>query len=676
MGISTQRVKLDIGKQASMQVIRLGQCDMNGTTLVAELYDGGSPYSLSGKTARFTMRTPDRQSSYSVASSSTSNNTATFNIDERYAAGVAGTTDVAYVEVLSGSTVICSTSRMRVICLQSATEGVSPSQMHDNGLDAAIAAANAAASSANTAASNANTKASRAETATTSANTARDNANTAASAANAAASAATTAAGSATTAAESANSAKDAANAAATAANTAAGSANAATSEANAAIEAMGDISELAVPEMTANVRGGAKVGGSTQVIGGKLEVKLSESDTGTSVTTGSTSALRELQVHGKSIQDGTPTPDAPVPVQVVGGANVWHESVREVGVPYTNVGITWTKNADGTYTANGTATANAWAYAGTEQAIVDMAIPLAPGTYTASTNAQRCALRKVSGGAISERVNEFVSYTFTVNDGESIFICPQVPNGVEVTNETYYVQIVPGSNAFPYVPYGFIGIVVGDTVTPIDLQGNTLASLPNGTRDELHVDSSGHVVLEKRTGIAVVDGSTKSYANMAAPSTGGTGNQFSLIVDEANGGSTNAERTNVLSSVAVANSNALHNNSWNVGQVVMYKATSHVYLYTILPATISTVADANSWAATALPAYTYPLKTPHTIDLGYITPPAIPSGSVVTVSALLTPTFDLACWTEHASELADMTATLANEISSLRAQIAALATS
>ena len=67
---------------------------------------------------------------------------------------------------------------------------------------------------------------------------------------------------------------------------------------------------------------------------------------------------------------------------------------------------------------------------------------------------------------------------------------------------------------------------------------------------------------------------------------------------------------------------------------------------------------------------------TPQTIDLDYITPPAIPSGSIVTVSASLTPTFDLACWTEHASELADTTAALANEISSLRAQFAALATS
>lgn len=509
MGISTQRVKLDINKQASMQVIRLGQGDKNGTTLIAELYDGGSQYSLSGKTARFTMRTPDGRSSYSVASSSISNNTATFNIDERYAAGVAGTTDVAYIEVLSGSTVICSTSRMRVICLQSATEGVSPSQMHDNGLDAAIAAANTAASSANTAASNANTKASRAETATTSANTARDNANTAASAANTAASAATTAAGSANTAAEAANSAKDAANAAATAANTAADSANAATSEANAAIEAMGDISELAVPEMTASVRGGAKVGGSTQVVGGKLEVKLSESATGTSVTTGSTSALRELQVHGRSVQDGTPKPDAPVAVQVVSGP---------------------------------------------------------------------------------------------------------------------------------------LSLVIGDASVAIDLQGNTLASLPDGTRDELHVDSAGRVWIEKNVGKYTFNGSENWSLSGGAKRINNNDlraltrkapdnytvvqtmcNRFTPQTASQTYSGTVGVSIDTTGSVGFANGSTIDVNAWK------------------------------SWLESNNVVLLYPTATTQTIDLGYIDPPAIPSGSVVTVSASLTPTFDLSCWTEHASELADI---------------------
>lgn len=653
MGISTQRVKLDIGKQASMQVIRLGQGDRNGTTLVAELYDGGSPYSLSGKTARFTMRTPDGRSSYSVNSSSTSNNTATFNIDERYAAGVAGTTDVAYIEVLSGSTVICSTSRMRVICLQSATEGVSPSQMHDNGLDAAIAAANTAASSANTAASNANTKASRAETATTNANTARDNANTAASAANTAASAATTAAGSASTAAEAANNAKDAANAAATAANTAAGSANAATSEANAAIEAIGDISELAVPEMTASVRGGAKVGGSTQVIGGKLEVKLSESATGTSVTTGSTSALRALEVHGKSVQDGTPTPDAPVPVQVVEGRNLldWKDIPTR-----TYNGVTWESNGDGWIRATGTASGG-YSYGLVNPTVQTLALGYIaycePGTYTASGDVAFNVYAMgpdASGTAL--RAYSTNSYTFTLTEPKYIQLGPRVTDGT-ATNTIYHLQLEKGSIATPYTPYGSIGIVVGDTVTTINLQGNTLASLPDGTHDELHVDSAGHCVLTKNVGKTTINDSL-AFGNSFKDSSTMGGNCTRITMNMSNfqtmkSAALNA--TNSYMSIAMAGSTSASETPYPG----FYSKTATSGVYLTLPPEITSAADVTVWLTVNNFDFFYPLATPETIDLGYIDPPAIPSGSVVTVSASLTPTFDLDCWTEHASELADI---------------------
>lgn len=657
MGISTQRVKLDISKQASMQVIRLGQGDKNGTTLVAELFDNGNPYNLSGKTARFTMRTPDGRSSYSVASSSTSSNTATFNIDERYAASVAGTTDVAYIEVLSGSTVICSTSRMRVICLQSATEGVSPSQMHDNGLDAAIAAANTAASSANTAASNANTKASRAETATTGANTARDNANTAASAANTAASAATTAAGSATTAAEAANSAKDAANAAATAANTAAGSANAATSEANAAIEAMGDISELAVPEMTASVRGGAKVGGSTQVISGKLEVKLSESATGTSVTTGSTSALRELQVHGKSVQDGTPTPDAPVPVQVVEGRNLL-PNISSTNRTHNGVAFSISENR---IVASGTSTALA------ESNLITLDAPvmleagkqytiLLSGKYSVSGSSTLFVFYDESSTAVMNSGSQSNGvWTFTPTATMNLQYMRFRVNAAGATvSIDANIQLEEGSTATPYVPYGSIGIVIGGTATSIDLQDNTLAFINDTYRDTLNIDSTGHIMLTKRTGSVDItsdfnwiwaSGFPGPYVHNLTgiekiPSSADDGGLRIWSNRFAYGGTYMANRGRPYV-VCLGLTN-------NATDIVFYPGDESV----------TNVATWKTWLDQHPTTLVYPLADTawETTDLGYIDPPAIPSGSVVTISASLTPTFDLDCWTEHASELADIT--------------------
>lgn len=68
--------------------------------------------------------------------------------------------------------------------------------------------------------------------------------------------------------------------------------------------------------------------------------------------------------------------------------------------------------------------------------------------------------------------------------------------------------QLELGSTATAYEPPNI-------TTTPIDLQGHTLNALPDGTRDELHIDGGGNVVLEKRTGTYTYDG-TESFAAVA----------------------------------------------------------------------------------------------------------------------------------------------------------------
>ena len=76
---------------------------------------------------------------------------------------------------------------------------------------------------------------------------------------------------------------------------------------------------------------------------------------------------IRGLAVYGKSTQDGTPTPDAPVPIVSVG-----EDGVTDVGVYGKNLllceyrehvtnGITFTPNADGSISVRGTATESAY---------------------------------------------------------------------------------------------------------------------------------------------------------------------------------------------------------------------------------------------------------------------------------------------------------------------------
>lgn len=77
---------------------------------------------------------------------------------------------------------------------------------------------------------------------------------------------------------------------------------------------------------------------------------------------------LAGLRIFGKTIQNGTPTPEAPVPLESVGDSGSVGVTVAGKNlIPYpyqitteTISGITFTDNGDGTVTANGTATENA----------------------------------------------------------------------------------------------------------------------------------------------------------------------------------------------------------------------------------------------------------------------------------------------------------------------------
>lgn len=87
-------------------------------------------------------------------------------------------------------------------------------------------------------------------------------------------------------------------------------------------------------------------------------QTKLKDSGSGTSVTLdgAASAALDALTVHGESVQDGTPTPDAPVEIQSVGlGENL----LTDASVVDTTY---YAKDSEGYYNINGTGWA--WGYA------------------------------------------------------------------------------------------------------------------------------------------------------------------------------------------------------------------------------------------------------------------------------------------------------------------------
>ena len=69
---------------------------------------------------------------------------------------------------------------------------------------------------------------------------------------------------------------------------------------------------------------------------------------------------LRGLRIYGKSVQDGTPTPEAPVEIESAGDGGDIGVKIQNKNLIYTasvasKNGVTMTKNEDGTFTLNGT---------------------------------------------------------------------------------------------------------------------------------------------------------------------------------------------------------------------------------------------------------------------------------------------------------------------------------
>lgn len=166
--------------------------------------------------------------------------------------------------------------------------------------------------------------------------------------------------------------------------------------------------------------------------------------------------AFQGLKIYGKSTQDGTPSPENPVPIVSAGdvgrvvtticGSNLLDLSQGKSG---TGEGVTFTKNSDGSYQMVGTATGgagNVWFlgnYAQTKAIFY-----LQPGTYYA----RDCVLfndkKSINSSSTIEKpfiVNETTPVSGVRN--------PQMSSG-ESYNKTIYPAIFVGETAQSWEPY------------------------------------------------------------------------------------------------------------------------------------------------------------------------------------------------------------------------------
>lgn len=174
---------------------------------------------------------------------------------------------------------------------------------------------------------------------------------------------------------------------------------------------------------------------------------------------------LRGLNVYGRTIRDGMPTPDAPVELVSAENPNVTICGKNFVPYPHydttkTMNGITFTDNGDGVITANGTASGDA------NYACVTLAyntIPIKAGKYTISgcpsgggalTYEIAVGYRETQDGTRQLNFERGNGLTVTwANDGYIDVICV-VRNGMTVNNLVFKPQIELGDTATDFESY------------------------------------------------------------------------------------------------------------------------------------------------------------------------------------------------------------------------------
>lgn len=155
---------------------------------------------------------------------------------------------------------------------------------------------------------------------------------------------------------------------------------------------------------------------------------------------------LRGLRVFGKSTQDGTPTPDAPVDIVSVGEVEVKIHNKNlftPTATGHTGNGITFTVNEDKSVTLNGTATARSQLTLGE--------VELPAGTYVFSQGVSAygngCLFGKYTADGTTKYMDFYSSdkgyKEFTITELTRLTIVADVREaGMTVTNLTLYPMV------------------------------------------------------------------------------------------------------------------------------------------------------------------------------------------------------------------------------------------
>lgn len=212
-----------------------------------------------------------------------------------------------------------------------------------------------------------------------------------------------------------------------------------------------------------------------------KTEVRRTDTGSGTVISSDDAANLPPLSltIHGKSVQDGTPSPSSPVEIRSVEGRNL----LKTVAESWTTNGVTITINANSTVTMRGTATAQTDIWL-SQAASSKNPIYVPAGSYTLSASKELpSGVRLIcsGGGYNGYGYNELTgvrTHTSTVTDASKPFsyFMLRIANGTTV-DDTIGVMLEAGTQATGFIPYGSIGLATNgvNNIDVADVASTTL---------------------------------------------------------------------------------------------------------------------------------------------------------------------------------------------------------
>jgi hypothetical protein len=213
---------------------------------------------------------------------------------------------------------------------------------------------------------------------------------------------------------------------------------------------------------------------------------------------------LRDYRIEGECVQDGTPTPEAPIEIECCGD-----KTANMIQYPYADTsktvnGITFTDNGDGTITINGTASANAqfnianhrdsnWGiengktytlsirYTGNVTGTCNAVVNLYNDWETTYKAYLSTTLPKISATKLCEY------------DVIGIRAYLHIASGSSFNNCTVRVQLEEGDVATEYEPYGY--------KIPITVEGKSLIDMSAVLEQNMYINSTNGTTFKPSAG-------------------------------------------------------------------------------------------------------------------------------------------------------------------------------